>query len=1711
MNCVRLYATLFMAFALVPFLKGQDKKDINFFELKAQWQKRLSEKEETKDENGALDSESEDGDLAKFNRWVHLWRYRLGPNGEMTTASEAINRLNLGGRSNNGKAEQMICDSPDDNGVNWTNLGPLNSQGALGSNNGSNSCSGYLANKQNQGRLECISVKPNNANEILVGAFNGGVWRSTNGGTSWTNTTDDEGYSIYGISSIVRHPADPNVVYASTSVNGGLWEGSRSVYGMGVIVSTNGGVTWQPTGLTYTTYGNWNSQLGKLAIDPNSTLTSTKLYVCSSSDIWKWQGTHLAASAWTSVYSDPQYYGGPLWWAYVNNMDIECASNGDTWFANFKGLFKIPNGSNTPALVTTYTIPPAFVNQTACGSPSQNLKQEINIEMNTQGHIVFYCKFTVNNTTCNGTSNGKYFYKSTDNGLTWTSVSTIVDGFQPQEFTISPKNSDIIYAERGGGDRCMAKSTNGGASFTNMGNSHNHVDVRYLLAYSGTQTNGSDDVLYLATDGGISKTINGQAWTDITGQGMSLTNYYGAAISETNDKMILAGAQDGSINYYNNGSFYETLPGGDNGDCLINPSNNSMVFQEYQGALGRGTISGNNVTGITYYSPVSNWMNPLCWNPSTTNEFFIGTTKLYLGTTTSTALTAIYDANFHPPKNISSVAASRKNPNVVYYSTDSYWWNDNIPPTATDREGIFRATRSGTTWTITDITNNLKTKCINGTCGLPAPITDIAVDPNDENRIWVTFGNFVSNQKVFFSNDGGANWQNLVSNCLPNLPVTAIAFQEMSNDRIYIGTDNGIYYRDNIQTDWAKYGNNGSQCMVNDLEINQCAGKLVVATHGRGLWEAPTIKSPEGTILSSSTPITWSTPRTIAADVRIVSGTTLNISNTTINIGQGVKITVEAGAKLQISNSTLTNSCGYVWDGIKVWGNSTLVQNSTNQGTLIIDYSTIEHAIEAIEVVKPGDMTKTGGIVKATNSNFLNNKRSVAYYQYLTSVNQGYFYNCVFKTDANYRHSLSILSHLSMWAVNGIKIAGCTFETNNTWAYDANRVQGITAIDANFTVDVYCTGIVLPCTPEIRCKFKGLNKAINTSRTTGAYTFSVYKSDFENNVFGIITTAHNNFNVRACTFKVGKTNASGAPSTHEGIVIMSGTGFNVDQNTFQPSFTSIAPNTIGIRAKDTGTEVNEIYKNTFSKLSPTDLNVFYGNLANGLNRNTAIPNNGLKYFCNTNTNNKKNGYDVAVTDQGISYAQGSLSYAAKNNFSWGTTANGAPVGSDYNNGASTGVITYYYNLNAQEEPLNIFALSKFLTSSTANNCPDRYNTGGGTASAMAPPSANAILSTQYAEAKQNLEQERATLNKLLDGGNSLALINAIQHSKADEKEEILKQLKEISPFVSKEALEALLAQIDQLLSKDELLELVTNNPDAFANGMLAESLLNSGHFDKTEINNLQEAIGQTITERTILESNISDLQSLIFSICNQGLSVISENPEVFSPYDLVVWLSNKNTLTSDMAIVDLFIDQHNYAEATMLLYSLKEKYPLTDDELQALHYFIQVKEIQMSVFQNGTGTDQLGQDVLSLLEPIAIDGKGLAGDQARAILNQNGYSFFVPPVFPTGDKTEKLETDLRTNDTQTDKESSSVTFDKLSAAPNPASSEVHFNYALRGQVTGYIVLRDNTGKIVTKLTVKNNAGTLTWKCGDVLPGIYFYSLENDNEMLIEPKRLLLIR
>ena len=124
--------------------------------------------------------------------------------------------------------------------------------------------------------------------------------------------------------------------------------------------------------------------------------------------------------------------------------------------------------------------------------------------------------------------------------------------------------------------------------------------------------------------------------------------------------------------------------------------------------------------------------------------------------------------------------------------------------------------------------------------GLPNQfITGIAVNPDDANELYLTYSGFAGGEKVYRSLSGGnaGTWQN-ISGSLPNVPINCIVYHDDNSglDRLYIGTDIGVFYRDNALGDWIYFSNFLPTVSVSDLYINPANNTIAAGTYGRGLW-----------------------------------------------------------------------------------------------------------------------------------------------------------------------------------------------------------------------------------------------------------------------------------------------------------------------------------------------------------------------------------------------------------------------------------------------------------------------------------------------------------------------------------------------------------------------------------------------------------------------------------------------------------------------------------------------------------------------------------------------------------------------------------------------------------------------------------------------------------------------------------------------------------
>ena len=185
--------------------------------------------------------------------------------------------------------------------------------------------------------------------------------------------------------------------------------------------------------------------------------------------------------------------------------------------------------------------------------------------------------------------------------------------------------------------------------------------------------------------------------------------------------------------------------------------------------------------------------------------------------------------------------------------------NNNVIYAATSN-AIHKTTNGGGNWT-------------NITIGLPSnAITYVSVHDLNPNFIWVSLSGFSNGNKVYKSVDGGNSWINVSGN-LPNLPINCVVYENGSNNGIYVGTDMGIYYKNDDLSLWQSYTAGLPNVIVNELEIHYGAGKIRAATYGRGLWESDLFVTAQPTA------------QFFSPDTSICPGNCSRFTNTTPNLG----------------------------------------------------------------------------------------------------------------------------------------------------------------------------------------------------------------------------------------------------------------------------------------------------------------------------------------------------------------------------------------------------------------------------------------------------------------------------------------------------------------------------------------------------------------------------------------------------------------------------------------------------------------------------------------------------------------------------------------------------------------------------------------------------------------------------------------------------------
>ncbi len=427
---------------------------------------------------------------------------------------------------------------------------------------------------------------------------------------------------------------------------------------------------------------------------------------------------------------------------------------------------------------------------------------------------------------------------SNNAGATWSLMNTFsANGFTSQggynlSLAIAPINQSLIMAGGVNGWR----STDGGATWEKYLDGYWSSGEPYFYVHSDHHIFKflpNSTIMLTGNDGGLHRgdAALSTPWVDLS-SGLAITQYYGLGADPINNDVILAGAQDNDAGQFDGTTWFNRAGPSDGIEGLIDPTNPTMV--QYASTQAGGLLRTDDgwATDSVLSIPASDcgFVWPMQLDPINSTTIYAGCDEIYKSIDKGDTWTSITNGISSGGLYVDfSLAPS--NPSVIYAVYDA--------------NSLIGTTNGGTTWS--PITSPIMTGQISG----------IAIAPTNPQKIWITYAGYAATDKVFVSSNGGQTWTN-ITGTLPNIPVTCIIAQSGSiSEDIYIGTDLGVFHKNNTLSNWQSYNTGLPNVIVNDLEITYSTGKLRAATFGRGVWESDLNSVASSTASTNTNTFDW--------------------------------------------------------------------------------------------------------------------------------------------------------------------------------------------------------------------------------------------------------------------------------------------------------------------------------------------------------------------------------------------------------------------------------------------------------------------------------------------------------------------------------------------------------------------------------------------------------------------------------------------------------------------------------------------------------------------------------------------------------------------------------------------------------------------------------------------------------------------------------------
>ena len=690
------------------------------------------------------------------------------------------------------------------------------------------------------GRIADIVIDRQNPSIWYVAVGSGGVWKTTNAGTTWSPIFDDE--SSYSIGCITIDPNNSNTIWVGTGEN---VSGRHVGYGDGVYRSLDGGQHWENMGL-----GN-SEHIGMIRVDPRD---SNTIFVAAQGPLWSGGGDRgLYKSTdggrnWDKVLgdglgntdADDQYTGVSevhmdprsqdvmyaVSWQRLRNVAVVMDGGPGT------GIHKSEDGGKTWRELTE-------------GLPEE-MMGKTGLAISPQNPDVLYATIELANRTGG-------FWRSADGGESWEKKNEYLSsGTGPhyyQEIFASPHQFDRIYQM----DVQMHMTENGGTDFTRLGHDSKHSD-HHAMAFR------SDDENYLlvGTDGGIYESFDlGKSWRFV--DNLPLTQFYKVAVDYdepfynvyggTQDNNSQGGPSRTTNNVGIRNSDWFVTMSGDGHQSAVDPTNPDIVYAQWQ--QGNLTRFDRRTGESVYIRPQAaegdpperyNWDSPVLISPHDSKTIFFGTQRVWKSDDHGDSWEAIsgdltrnenrvrqsvmgrtwsYDAawDLYAMSMFNTVTSLSESPRVeglIYVGTD---------------DGLIQITEdNGQTW-----------RRVDKLPGVPARffVNDIKADLHNPDTVYVVVDDHKSGDfspYILKSENRGRSWKSIAGNLPEQHILWRVVQDHVKPGLMFLGTEFGIFFTVDAGGNWTKLKGGAPNIPFRDLVIQTRENDLVGATFGRSFY-----------------------------------------------------------------------------------------------------------------------------------------------------------------------------------------------------------------------------------------------------------------------------------------------------------------------------------------------------------------------------------------------------------------------------------------------------------------------------------------------------------------------------------------------------------------------------------------------------------------------------------------------------------------------------------------------------------------------------------------------------------------------------------------------------------------------------------------------------------------------------------------------------------